>query len=806
LAQPSAAAQPQTPQPASTAGHKGTAPPPEKSRQDSSPAPAFAPDHLAQTRLLHPSQRASVVNALAEPLSVVTGPPGTGKSEVVAAMLLNQLLRGRPTLFASKNHQALEAVLPRLNSALEGRDLIVQASSRELAQRQNYLGKLQSLLARPPRPDSAQGEAFQSRLSELFARQQRALAEIQALSQARDEYGKLNQQFAEAKHQLPLAAQSDEAIAAWSPDLTHERLDALEAELTAALAAPSTLLGRLWHKLRRRHFEERRRAARAPLVPLPSPFPDRCIPESAAPAAAWNDFFVSWKASAEASRLSKLIHSCEQRLAQIPPAEQSNRRLADAQRGIEQTTGEWMAWAAGGLPNPLTPFDREALANLRAGIQNWGPDRFGRELRQHFPLILRAFPLWSVSNLSARSALPLVPGLFDLVLIDEASQCDIASVLPLLARSRRAVMVGDPMQLRHISSLDVAVEQTLLQQYDLTSAAVQRFTYRVNSAFDLAETNPSVSDTARVRLDLHFRSHALIADYCNEAFYAKTLHVVTVTERLHIPRGAHPGIHWTHVMGQLTPGPTGSWCPEEIQAVQAELLRLAKAGYGGTVGVVTPFRQQMIRLKDTLETAGLLPREFIERTDLHIDTAYGFQGGERDLILFSLCGGPDLTPGGVWFFREDKNQFNVAVSRARAVLHIVGNRDWALASGFPHLQNLASRTLPGWSTSTRSEREPQSPWQIKLAEALTQAGISTVLEYPIAGRFLDLAILGPNKLDIEVDGESVHRTARGGRKDDDYWRDLQLQSLGWQVCRFWVYELRDDLAKCVARVAALLAT
>jgi DNA repair exonuclease SbcCD ATPase subunit len=32
-----------------------------------------------------------------------------------------------------------------------------------------------------------------------------------------------------------------------------------------------------------------------------------------------------------------------------------------------------------------------------------------------------------------------------------------------------------------------------------------------------------------------------------------------------------------------------------------------------------------------------------------------------------------------------------------------------------------------------------------------------------------------------VDGESVHRTARGGRKDDDYWRDLQLQSLGWQV-------------------------
>jgi hypothetical protein len=54
----------------------------------------------------------------------------------------------------------------------------------------------------------------------------------------------------------------------------------------------------------------------------------------------------------------------------------------------------------------------------------------------------------------------------------------------------------------------------------------------------------------------------------------------------------------------------------------------------------------------------------------------------------------------------------------------------------------------------------------------------------------------------EVDGEAVHRTAAGGRKDDDHWRDLQLQSLGWKVRRFWVYELRDDLPKCLARVHA----
>jgi hypothetical protein len=251
------------------------------------------------------------------------------------------------------------------------------------------------------------------------------------------------------------------------------------------------------------------------------------------------------------------------------------------------------------------------------------------------------------------------------------------------------------MQLRHVSTLDVAVEQTLLQQYELTNTAVQRFTYRVNSAFDLADANPSVHNTASVRLDLHFRSHDLIADYCNEAFYAKTLHVVTVTERLNIPRGAQPGIHWTHVAGRLEPGPTGAWCAEEVEAIRHELLTLAAGNYRGTVGVVTPFRQQMIRLKDALEMGGELSREFMERVSFIASTAHGFQGDERDLILFSLCAGPDLPGGSKAFLRENPNLFNVAVSRARAVLHVVGNRDWALGCGIPFIEKLARRTLPG---------------------------------------------------------------------------------------------------------------
>jgi hypothetical protein len=85
--------------------------------------------------------------------------------------------------------------------------------------------------------------------------------------------------------------------------------------------------------------------------------------------------------------------------------------------------------------------------------------------------------------------------------------------------------------------------------------------------------------------------------------------------------------------------------------------------------------------------------------------------------------------------------FSTSPSPARAP-HIVGNREWALDCRVPFIEKLASRTLPDDGTKPQRQREPyQSPWEKVLAEALRQAGITVVPQYPIAGRFLDLAIL-----------------------------------------------------------------
>lgn len=52
-----------------------------------------------------------------------------------------------------------------------------------------------------------------------------------------------------------------------------------------------------------------------------------------------------------------------------------------------------------------------------------------------------------------KSAFPLERDLIDLLIIDEASQCDISSALPMIQRSKQIVVIGDPMQLKHITNV-----------------------------------------------------------------------------------------------------------------------------------------------------------------------------------------------------------------------------------------------------------------------------------------------------------------------------------------------------------------
>jgi len=169
-----------------------------------------------------------------------------------------------------------------------------------------------------------------------------------------------------------------------------------------------------------------------------------------------------------------LITYCEKLadLTKSPSLEElSRQRTRLTEKLSENSTRLWEAWLR------IQPDERQrqllcdfvALLNMIVGANEENPPvyqlyrRIASLLRQMAPIL----PCWAVTSLSANNRVPFEPAFFDLLIIDESSQCDIASVLPLLYRARRVVIIGDPNQLRHVTTLPGKKDLQLLSKYAL---------------------------------------------------------------------------------------------------------------------------------------------------------------------------------------------------------------------------------------------------------------------------------------------------------------------------------------------------
>jgi very-short-patch-repair endonuclease len=84
---------------------------------------------------------------------------------------------------------------------------------------------------------------------------------------------------------------------------------------------------------------------------------------------------------------------------------------------------------------------------------------------------------------------------------------------------------------------------------------------------------------------------------------------------------------------------------------------------------------------------------------------------------------------------------------------------------------------------------------------MVAVGLRPIPQYSVEQYDLDFAVLaGDRKLAVEVDGERYHRSWTGELCLRDQLRNQRLIELGWDVQRFWVYEIRDELQRCVRRI------
>ena len=208
-------------------------------------------------------------------------------------------------------------------------------------------------------------------------------------------------------------------------------------------------------------------------------------------------------------------------------------------------------------------------------------------------LLTDAFPGWASTNRALCEVLPTKPAFFDVVVIDEASQCDLALAAVALMRGKRAVVVGDPNQLRHVCFLSRTREQAYFSKNGITSEEQRSFHFR-RSLFDVAAD--AVKQEHFFLLDEHFRSEPAIIGFSNRKFYDGDLKIMT----------GRPGdeanyivIHAEGVGKQTAVSIGGSGAT--IQQVE---LDGQQDSDGPSIGVVSPFRDHADEIRAIVDRFG----------------------------------------------------------------------------------------------------------------------------------------------------------------------------------------------------------
>lgn len=768
-----------------------------------------APPPLLQVLPLNPSQENAARAALEAALTVVTGPPGTGKSQVVVDLLASCAVAGRPVLFASKNNKAVDVVRARLRTILgEERDWTLRFGSRNVMEesRQEMDARLGGL-----RPEAVPPTPAPELIHELDQGITTVRRRIEKLEGARLEYMKRERYRRVAEGLVdPAWAES------WTPGSPSPDLYRVERLAGTAEALAGKRPAGVWLKLKRALFPAiLRRRVSAELASLAAPLPGhiRTDLEATAGQPGADPFaplaeasgrlacLAGWRAAEEACGRALAALNAEEPAA-VLAGRLENLQHRRSELACDQLRGAWTRRLA-----PRAASVRYALNlyfDLSSRLRQSRGSTFFQvldQLKSTVQSVGAALPVWIVTNLSVRNALPLEPALFDLVIVDEASQCDIPSALPLLFRARRALIIGDPRQLRHISTLSSAEEEVLADQHAV-GELLTTWSYNQRSLYALAEGAILERGGQPLFLAEHYRSHPEIIEFSNRKFYHGQLILRTklssLRERL---KGEPLGVFWHDIRGTVPRSSRSAVNEIEVRAVLDLLDNWASTGFllreEVDFGIVTPFRLQMERLGEATRA-----RPWWEhvRGRLTVGTAHRFQGDECDVMIFSPVVADGMLPRLVGWVAGTDQLLNVAVTRARAALHVVGDLQACLAAG-GFLGDFATAARDGWG-SRDAALVLESPAEMRMAELLEEAGLWFTSQHPLGHHRLDFLVVTPfgTRYDVEVDGRG-HQTDKAIRHDEI--RDAALVAMGLKILRVdarRIFNKRDEIREVLRRL------
>ena len=308
---------------------------------------------------------------------------------------------------------------------------------------------------------------------------------------------------------------------------------------------------------------------------------------------------------------------------------------------------------------------RKDIKGLLAGLRKRkSSDQVKTFAEVDFSAVLKIFPIWLTSLSDIHRVIPFKKEMFDVVIIDEASQCDIASALPAIERAKRVVVAGDEKQLRHISFLSKNSMLKLAEDLKLSEDTQTSYDYRSVSLMDLAIENTKEGNQVAT-LNEHFRSVKSIISFSNQQFYNGGLRVMR--ERKWEEKSTSE-VELYHCDGARNSAGVNT---KEAEAIITKLDKLVKEGFRDprkilSIGILSPFRSQVDeltkRVQEYAQISGYINR--LTMHDVKVGTAHSFQGEERDIMLISLALSSSDNAG-VRRFLEQEDVFNVSITRSK---------------------------------------------------------------------------------------------------------------------------------------------
>ena len=439
---------------------------------------------------------------------------------------------------------------------------------------------------------------------------------------------------------------------------------------------------------------------------------------------------------------------------------------------------------------------QQAMSKIGKGTgrQAW---RYRREAQHHLNQCYEAAPAWVMPLHRVWDTVDPVADMFDVIIVDEASQCGVEA-MPLLFLGKKILIVGDDKQIS-----PAAVGLNIDDVYRLINEYLYDFNFHgvfhvASSLFDYGKLRYGTQQ--RITLREHFRCMPEIIRFSNNLCYSDT---PLIPLRQYGPNRLIPLEH-EFVNGGYREGSGNQVInrPEADAIVDkiVELCNDSTGRYDGkSMGVVVLQGEVQARLIEAklLERLGA---EEMQRRSLICGDPYSFQGDERHIMFLSMVAAPNQRIGPLTK-STDFQRFNVAASRAKDqmyLFHSVKREELSpvclrrrLLEFFENTQSEPIRGLNLDELERKAKEEkrhivkPPNPFEswfeVDVALEIARRGFNVIPQFEVAKRRIDLVIEGGNaRLAVECDGDEWHGP---DEYEADMFRQRQLERCGWEFFR-----------------------